>query len=116
MVKLNFALKASTLMESLVAMVIIVVSLGVGTMIYSNILNSDKQVLQLKAICLLNKEAARTKKEKTFLDSEKQFENCNIKKTVELYDQTANLYRLTLSAFDKSGHLIAVRKELIITE
>jgi len=116
MVKLNSSLKASTLMESLVAMVIIVVSLGVGTMIYSNVLNSDKQVLQLKATCILDQQAAQTKTEKSFLDDEKLLGNWKIKKKVDLYDQTKNLYQLTFSAFDGNGQLIAIRKELIITQ
>ncbi len=116
MVKLNYPLKASTLIESLIAMVIIVVCLCVATMIYSNVINSDKQVLQLKAMCFLNKKVVQTKAEKSFLDSEQQTENWDIKKTVEKYDQTENVYALTLSVFDKSGRLIAVRKELIIVE
>lgn len=109
-------LKASTLVESLFAMVIIVVSLGVGTMIYSNVLNSDKQVLKLKAMSVLDQQAALTKTEKSFIDAQQQFENWNIKKTLLLYDQTTNLYQLTLSVSDTSGHIIAVRNELIFTE
>lgn len=103
-------------MESLIAMVIIVVCLGVGTMIYTNVLNSDKQRLQLKAIGELNRMAAQTKTEKNYLDSEQKQNGWNIKKTVNKYDQTENLYQLSIAAFDTTGHLIAIRNELITIE
>ncbi len=95
MVQLNRKLKASTLMESLIAMVIIVVCMGVSAMIYSNVLDSDKQRIQLKAYMLLNTEAIQTKTEKSFIDSEKLVGDWTIKKTVELYPQTENVYKLS---------------------
>lgn len=116
MVKLNHALKAATLMESLIAMIIIVVCFGIATMIYSNVLDSDKQRLQLKAILVLNEVAIETKNGKTFVDSEKQIGNWVIKKTVEKYPQTENVYTLTLSVIDRNGKTIAIRNELIPIE
>lgn len=116
MAQLDHKIKAATLMESLIAMVIIVVCLGVGTMIYSNVLNSDKQLLQLKAIGKLNRMAQQTKIEKNYLDSEQKQNGWNIKKTLNKYDQTENLYQLSISAFDTTGQLIAIRNELITIE
>ncbi|OFY82803.1 MAG: hypothetical protein A3F72_01585 [Bacteroidetes bacterium RIFCSPLOWO2_12_FULL_35_15] len=115
MAGMNWQLKASTLIESLIAMIIIVTCLAIGTMIYANVLASDKQRLQLKAILILNNEAQQTKAEKTFIDSERQLDEWNIKKTVEHYEQTENLYRLTLSLTDKEGKTITTRNELIAT-
>jgi Tfp pilus assembly protein PilV len=109
-------LKAATLLESLIAMIIIVMCLSIGTMIYSNILSSDKQRIQLKAMFILNSEAQQTKTEKSFLDAEKQVDEWNVKKTVEHYDQTENLYRLSITITDKDGKVVATRNELISTE
>ena len=116
MAAINQKLKAATLIESLIAMIIIVMSLAIGTMIYANVLASDKQRIQLKAMFILNNEAQQTKTEKTFLDSEKKLDDWNIKKTVNRYDQTENLYRLTVSISDKDGKIIASRNELIATQ
>lgn len=116
MAQLNYKIKAATLMESLIAMVIIVVCLGVGTMIYTNVLNSDKQRLQLKAVGELNRLADKAKTEKNYLDSQEQLNGWNIKKTVNKYDQTENLYQLSIAAFDTTGRLIAIRNELITIE
>ncbi len=97
-------------------MIIIIVCFGAATMIYSNVLNSDNQRVQLKASLLLNEEAIGIKMEKNFIDSEKQVGDWTIKKTVELYSQTENVYKLSLSAVNKSGKIIAVRNELILIE
>lgn len=116
MEKLGLKLKAGTLIESLVAMVIIIVCLGVGTMIYSNVLNSDKQRFKFKAILMLNKEAEQIKMEKNFLDGEKILGDYMIRKIITKMPQSENLYRLSLIVFDKSGKSIGVRNELIFTE
>lgn len=113
---LNFRLKAATLLESLVAMVIIIVGLGVGTMIYTNVLNADKQLLQMKAMGTLNRMAVTIKKEHQFLDEVRGLDGFTIKKSVDLYDQTQNLYVLSLAAFDEKEKLLAIRKELITIE
>lgn len=116
MAQLNHNLKAATLMESLIAMILIVVCFGVATMIYTNVLDSDKQRLHLKAILILNKKAIETKTKKEFLDSEEQAGDWTIKKIIEHYPETENLYKLTLTALSKSGKTIAIRNELILTE
>ena len=116
MAELDHKLRAATLMESLIAMVIIVVCMGIATMIYSNVLDSDNERAQLRALLLLNKEAGQIKNEKKFVDSEKQAGDWTIKTTIEHYDQSEDLYKLSLKITDGSGKVIAVRNELIFTE
>jgi Tfp pilus assembly protein PilE len=116
MVGMKSKLKAATLFESLIAMIIIIVCFGVAVMIYTNVLNSDKQRSELTAILLLNKEAVEFKKEKKFIDDEKKVGDWNIKKTIQLYEYTKNVYHLQLMAIDKNGNTIATRNELITIE
>ena len=116
MVKLNAMLKASTLIESLIAMIIMVVCLAVGTMIYTNVMDSDKQHKQLRAALLLNKEADEVKTEKSYIDSETQVGDWMIKKVIKKYDQTENVYQLSLSVIDQDKKIIAVRNELVVVE
>jgi hypothetical protein len=114
--KLTKKLKAATLMESLIAMIIIIVCFGIGTMIYSNVLSSDKQRLKLKAILLLNQEAASIKKEHLFIDGEKQQGDYLIKRMIKKMNQTENVYILSLVAVNKEGKIIGTRNELIIVD
>ena len=114
--KLNKKLKAATLMESLIAMIIIVVCLGVGTMIYSNVLNSDKQRLKFKAILMLNEEAEQIKSHKNFIDGEKQEGEYKIRRSITKKSQTENLYILALVVLNEEGKVLGTRNELIFAE
>lgn len=109
-------LKASTLVESLIAMIIMVVCLGIGTMIYTNVMDSDKQRNELKAILLVNTEFFKLKTEKIFLDEEKQIGDWTIIRKVEKYDQAENLYKLSVSVIDRNKKVIVLRNELIPVE
>lgn len=116
MALLKTRLKAATLIESLVAMVIIVVCFSVATMIYVNVINSDKQRMGLKAMQLLDKEVQQLKNEKNFLDEEKKVNGWIVKKTLQKYAQTDNLYHLMLTVKDTAGRIVAKRNELIAVE
>lgn len=106
-------LKATTLIEVLVAMIIILLSFGTGMMIYNNILNSDNGYEKMKSRLILNEIAIETKKEKTFFDEIKEEETFTIHKSIEQYKDKKNLSLLHLKAFNKQGRLIAEKKELI---
>lgn len=112
----NHKLKASTLMEALVAMTILIITLGVATMIYSGILTSDKQKKKMHAILLANEEALLVKETNNYLDNEEQKENCIIKRTVEKYKDGDNLLLLSISVLDENGKNIFTRRELIIEQ
>ena len=116
MVKLKHRLKASTLMESLIAMVIIVVCFSIAVMIYVSVVDNDKERSKLKAILILNQTAIQIKREKNFLDDEKKYDNWVIKKTVGRYPETENVYSLSLVVKDTTGRTIALRNELISME
>jgi len=116
MVGLSSTLKASTLVESLIAMVILVVCLGIGTMVYSNVLSSDKERKQLHATLLANEEAIKIKSEKNYLDAEEKSGDWTLKKTIEKYDQTENLFSLSIVVLDGDRKIILIRRELILVE
>jgi ABC-type lipoprotein release transport system permease subunit len=116
MVKLDQRLKASTLIESLISMVLIVVCFSVAVMIYISVVDNDKQRIKLKATLMLNEQVLQIKKEKNYLDDEKTINNWIIKKTVEHYAETSNVYRLSIVVIDKEGKTIAIRNELISME
>jgi len=103
-------------MESLIAMVIIIICFGTATMIWSNVLSSDKQRIHLKASLLLNAEAIQIRKEKNFVDDQKKIDDWIIIKKVEPYKNTENLFVLTLSVTDQEGKKLFTRNELIAIE
>jgi|SRR4051812_33591305 Tfp pilus assembly protein PilE len=116
MAGLNHQLKASTLVESLIAMVILIVCLGIGTMVFTNVLNSDRERKQLHATLLANEEAIKIKFQKNYLDSEEKVGDWTLKKTVEKYEATENLFLLSIAVLDNNSKIVFIRHELIIVE
>lgn len=112
----NHKLKGSTLIESLIAMIIIVLSIGISAMIYSSILSSDKEFIRLKANKLIDVEAIKTKAQKLLIDSEIKINELIIQKKISLYNETENLYCISFVATDVNGNTIATRNELIIND
>ncbi|MFL5763637.1 MAG: hypothetical protein ACJ77K_06815 [Bacteroidia bacterium] len=107
-------LKAGTLIESLIAMVILVVVLGMATMIYTNAMDSDQQAKKQKALCIAEKEIARIKSEKRFVDSETMADTWLVRSSFERYHSSDGLYRFSTEVTDENGKLLYSRNELII--
>ena len=114
--QLKMKLRAATLIESLIAMIIIVVCLGSGTMIYSNVLSSDKQRVKFKAILLLNREAEQIKKDKFFIDGEQEAGEYIIRRVVKKFPGAENVYSLRMAMLNKEGKIMGTRNELIVIE
>jgi competence protein ComGF len=112
----RITIKAATLIESLVAMIIIVLCLAIATMIYVNVLNSDKQRLRQKAQFMLDEEMLIIKREKHFFDFRKEAGDWTIEQTVVRYENTENLYHLKLLLLDNEGKILFCRNELILKE
>lgn len=108
-------LKAATLMESLVAMVIVLACCGIAAMIYVNVMDSGNEREKLKAHLMLNEAAIKTKNEKLFLDEEIQGEFITIRKRITPYKEQADLSLLVLTAIDADGNIVEARKEIICT-
>jgi type II secretory pathway pseudopilin PulG len=116
MAELNICLKASTLVESLIAMVILVLCLGIATMVFANVLNSDRERKQLNAAQIADQEVLRAKQENNFLDAEYEVNRFIVKKTVEKYEQTENLFLLSLTVLDPDRKPVYTRRELIVVD
>jgi Tfp pilus assembly protein PilV len=110
-------IKSAGLLESLVAMVIVIICMGIATMIYVNVMQGDNKRQQLKANLTLHAIADSTVRQKLFIDDKSEAGNLIIEKTLRPYNNSANLQWLNLKAFDKnSKKLLAERNELILEE
>lgn len=108
--------KASSLVESVIAMVLILTITVIGTVILSNVLIGNNNSQRLKAVLLVNEVILKTKEDKTFIDATiKTEENIIIEKTLSKYDKHPELTLLTVSAHSESKKNIYSRRELITT-
>ncbi|OFY26027.1 MAG: hypothetical protein A2275_05835 [Bacteroidetes bacterium RIFOXYA12_FULL_35_11] len=113
MVELNKKLHASTLIEVLIAMVIIVVVFGIANMIFLNIQKSTNTGIKIAASLELDKIAAETHRNFTYMDEEYKLDRFTIIKKVSNYNKAEELRQLNFEVLDAEGKIILERKELI---
>ncbi len=106
--------KASTLLETLVAMVIIMLCFSIGTMVYVNVITSENMVQKVHANIVLQNLALKIKNENEFLDSEMEMDDFFIKRKINNYQFSDNLIHLSLLAYQKNGKLVASHNEIIL--
>lgn len=116
MVGISHKLKASTLVESIIAMVIITLCLSIGVMIYINVINADKQLSSQKASFILANEANRIKTEKNFISTTTNINEWMIEKDISKYEGTENVYLLKLILKDANNKVISIHNELFLKE
>lgn len=101
------------MIETLVAMTIILISLVFCGMIFINILNSGHSQEVFKAHAMLNAIAIKTKSENKFIDEYTEDGNIVIQKTIRSYNGVEDLYIQTFTASDMDGKVLARFQELI---
>jgi hypothetical protein len=116
---LKTKLAAFTIVESIAAMIIIMISFSVVIMVYLNLLQTDAFPLKTKANNILNTVWIEIQQESLYLDQITYIDGFQIKKEVKPYNNTNNalgsttLYQVILSAFSPNQEKIAVHNHLI---
>jgi len=98
-------IKGSTLVEALVAMILILITSGVGFTVYLNVLRQDNFRQKIKAEQVLNAELIETMKSERKLNEVKSYEGMTIQKIVLPYysekTKVNDLLLLTLTAYSE---------------
>ena len=114
--KLKAEVKASTIMEVIVSMVIIVIVFGIAMMIFTNVLRLSLSAKKIRAQALL---------QETLLNAEHNPENTNQSFTVDdfrieqvagPYQQNSSLTLIQLTAYDQNQQKIAELQKVIINQ
>lgn len=113
MAALNRRLPAYILLESILAMVVVMVCFGVAVMIYNNVITGMRGRLQLQARLVLEQEALNARSANRLLDESRSTDVFTISKTVRPYVGTTSVYLLELTANDKEGRPLATHRELV---
>jgi hypothetical protein len=113
MAKLNFRLRGYILLESILAMIIVMACFAVAVLIYNNIITGMRGKLELQARLLLEQEALNTCTADRLIDEHIQNEVLEIQKSVSLYPNCENVYLLKLIALDRDKRVVAKHNELI---
>lgn len=106
-------LKAFTLLESVTAITIITILIGVSAMIYSNVVESEKPMAFYQAKQDLSKIYQNTKTNQAFFTKSFSFENYDIQQEVAFYKGNKKLYQINYTITSKGeiwwseNHLVA---------
>jgi Tfp pilus assembly protein PilV len=113
---LNRKIQASTLVEVIVALIIILISFLLAVMVIDeNAKQSNSRTLMKAEQCILQLHD-KTIQEKRYIDESPVFDNIHLKKTVSDYPGTSELKILEIQAFDANNKLLLSQREIIIPE
>ncbi|MBN2786870.1 MAG: hypothetical protein JXQ69_00975 [Paludibacteraceae bacterium] len=109
-------IQASTLVEVIVALIIIVSSFGMAMMVIDgNSKSANTHALIQAQQCVLM-EKDKTMKERRFFNEETDYKSIHIVKTLTDYPNSTELKVLEIQAFDANKKILVSQRELIIAE
>ncbi len=116
MATLKNKIQGSTLVEVLVAMIIVVICLGIASIIILNISKSGSTGLKLFAEQYAEKIIEESKLNHEYEDEIYETEGIIIEKHVGLYKNLDGLLELTITVFNSDMKQLVQKKELVICE
>ena len=111
--KLKAGVQASTILEVVISMVIIVIVFGIAMMIFTNVLRLSLSVKKLKAQALLNELVLKAEHGADAVQSV-TINDFNIEQEVKPYDNNTSLMEIHLTAFDGNKQKVAELRQVII--
>jgi ABC-type lipoprotein release transport system permease subunit len=106
-------LKASTLLEGLVAIIIVLMAFVMGIMIYLSVMSSDNGFQKLKAASLVQKMIYDTKINDSYVDSRAIIDSITIIKSIHPCLNAQAAIQFSVKAMDNKGRLLASYSEIV---
>ena len=107
-------MKGATLLETLVALVILAFCFSLSIMIFVSVLNTSANKKLLHATVQMNEISLQTKQSKRYLDEEIQDGELRFVKKISKRENAKDLIEMKITSYDAKGHPVAERKELIL--
>ncbi|MHB8208035.1 hypothetical protein [Mucilaginibacter sp.] len=105
---------ASSIIEVLISMVVIMVVFGITMMIYANIIQSSLSVKKIRAQAILNQTLQADESSASNISTTFTAGDLSIEQTVKSYNNEPNLTEIDLAAYDAGGkELITLHKVII---
>jgi Tfp pilus assembly protein PilE len=106
--------KASTILEVLISMVIIMVVFGIAMMIYANVTQFSLSVKKIKAEALLNEYLQTAEKSNGNTTQSFNVDSLSIQQTIKSYNTEKNLVEIDLAAYDANQQKVAELHKVIM--
>lgn len=113
--KLKHKVKGATILESLIATLLLLLCFTAATTIYVNVLHSGDKARKLQTSLLLKEIAEKTITEKIFVDQQFTEGSYHIQKQISKYNSNSeiNLWHLKLIVTDVNNLTIAEHNQII---
>ncbi|WP_157682347.1 hypothetical protein [Mucilaginibacter mallensis] len=105
--------KASTIIEVLISMIIIMVVFGIAMIIYANVTKSGLSELEIRAGALLNETLQNDEKDDAVSSRIFNVDILRIEQQVKSYDADGSLLEIDLVAYDVNGEKMAEAHKII---
>lgn len=105
--------KASTLLESIVGLVIILTAFSIALMIYLNVLSSSRNWSKLEGKLILDKEAIEVSMSDIHIDDELKTGSYRVEKKFLTYRNNPKLMHLQLRLLGANNKVITVQDQII---
>jgi len=112
--KLNSGVKASTLLEVIVSMVIIVLVFGIAMMIYSNVMRLSLSAKKIRVEALLQETMLNAGHSSTNTNQSFTIDDFRIEQEAKPYTGESNLMEIHLTAYDQNQQKVAELQKVII--
>ncbi len=106
-------LKGYVLLESMIAMIIVMLCFGFSVMIYNNIVTGSRSKLRILARIRMESEAMKSRSENHLLDETIQYDEFHLEKKIIPYNTSENLIQLHYTAITPDGFQLAQYNEII---
>jgi Tfp pilus assembly protein PilE len=114
--KLKYRVEASTILEVIISMVVILVVFTIAMMISTNVVRSSLSVKKIKAQALLQETLARAEQNKENNSQIFTVDDFKIEEKTEAYDNNPALTEIDLVAFDTNQDTVAKLQKVIINQ
>ena len=114
--KLGGRVQASSILEVIVSMVVIVIVFGIAMMIYTNVLRMSLSVKKLRAQTILEAELLKAERSTDSLASSVTIDDFRISEDLKPYPENADLSLIHLTAFDQNQQKIAEVQKVILNK
>ena len=108
----NTKLKGTTLVEVLVASIITAISFGIGLMIYTNVLHSNRSKQKTEISLLFEQHKYQTILKEKYQSKIIHLENIEIQENITLYKNKNDLLHLNYKALNTKGEIILEKNYL----
>ena len=110
----TYSLKSSTIIETIIALTIILIIFGIATTLFANIMNSTDSIKKIKAKNILESYAYQTVEEKLFFDSNEQVDEFIINRSIIDVTNSNNILKIHFSISTDQKLLICEWDQLVI--